>query len=278
MLKKINYIFSYDRWRYENFLDDENNKLSLFVSQFITGLVISFVIVTTLTSIWEYDTILADELLWFDAFVSTIFAIEYIYRFLRAKHKLKFFTSPMRIIDLFSFLPFFLWLIAVWEFVKILRLLKILRILRLVKKIPLTASFMKSLKDYKDEYKAVLILFLIILFLGSFCVYYIEKDVVWSKFTSIPMTLWWGLVTMTTVWFGDMYPTTVLGKLFWSALVFLWPLVLALTSAVSIMVFMETTRNQRLLSRSKRWKVCSRCMSRNVKEANYCTHCGDKFS
>lgn len=82
---------------------------------------------------------------------------------------------------------------------KILRLFRIFRILRVIKKIPLTNDFVKALKDYREEYKAVFILFLIILFIGSFFVYFAEKDVINTKFTNIPITLWWGLVTMSTV-------------------------------------------------------------------------------
>jgi voltage-gated potassium channel len=105
----------------------------------------------------------------------------------------------MRIIDLLSFTPFFLGIFAAGDFLKILRLLRVFRVLRILKKIPLTNEFIKSLKDYKEEYRAVFILFLVILFVGSFFVYFAERYEFDTKFTNIPITIWWGIVTMSTV-------------------------------------------------------------------------------
>jgi hypothetical protein len=69
--------------------------------------------------------------------------------------------------------------------------LRVFRILRILKKIPLTNEFIKTLKDYKEEYKAIFILFVVILFVGSFFVYFAEKDSTNTNFYNIPITLWW---------------------------------------------------------------------------------------
>jgi voltage-gated potassium channel len=277
MIEKIKWFFLYDSDKYENCLDDENCKWWVIVNKLISFSVLLFVILLMIESVQDYSIVFQKEFFIFDACISMVLAWEYIYRLLRSHSKINFFIYPIRIVDLLSFLPFFLWFVVVWDFLKVLRLLRVLRILRFVRKIPLTAGFIKSLRDYIDEYKAVFILFMVILFLWSFLVYFVEKDVLWTKFTSIPMTLWWGLVTMTTVGFWDIYPTSMLWRLFWSILVFLGPLVLALVSAVTIMVFMETTENQKSLSRHRRSKECIRCETRNVKTAHYCVNCGKKF-
>lgn len=278
MIAKVkNQYFSYNLTKYDNILDDPNNKIGSFLSRFITWLVILFAGTFIFESIWNNEVVYASELYIFDAVVSIIFAMEYLYRIIRIKDKISFAANPIRIIDLFSFIPFFFWLLPVWDLIKLLRLMRVLRVLRLIKKIPLTAGFITALKDYKDEYKAVFILFSVILFIGSSFVYYFEKDVTGTLFTSIPMTLWWGLVTMTTVWFWDMYPVTNFGRIAWSFLVLLWPIVLALTSAVTIMVFMETTKIQELQREHHRWKTCQRCKARNQKIANYCMVCGECF-
>jgi len=93
-----------------------------------------------------------------------------------------------------------------------------------MKRIPLTGGFLKSLKEYRDEYYAVFLLFFILLLLGSVFVYYFEKNMVGTDFTSVPMSLWWGLVTLTTVGFGDMVPMSYAGKAIASVMVFISPL------------------------------------------------------
>jgi len=177
MFKIIKKYFSYDHKKYENILDSDN-KIWIFCKNFIFWLVLFFALVLIFESIWDNEIKYYKELFFIDAFISSIFAIEYYYRISRAKSKIKFIINPMRIIDLLSFLPFFLWIIAIWDFLKILRLFRIFRILRVIKKIPLTNDFIKALKDYREEYKAVFILFLIILFIGSFFVYFAEKNVI----------------------------------------------------------------------------------------------------
>lgn len=272
----INY-FVYNKNKYESFLDDENNKLWVFINQFISFLVILFIILISFESIWNNAVVFAKEILWFDAFISTVFGIEYFFRLFKAHSRYKFFIDPIRIIDLFSFLPFFIWLFHVWAFVVPLKLIRVFRVLKLVKKIPLTSWFIKSLKYYVDEYKAVFLLFWVALFLWSFFVYYIERDLPWTKFTSIPMSLWWGIVTMTTVWYWDIQPQSVMGRVIWSCIIFLWPILLALSSAVTVMVFRETNENSEHLKRSRRVKLCPRCETRNVTRAHYCIECWKKF-
>lgn len=277
LVQKIHDIFAYNRNKYENFLDDENCKVWVFISKLITFLVLLFIAVVTFESLWDNKITYATPIYIFDAVISIIFAVEYFYRLVRSQNKKYFIFHPIRIIDLLSFLPFFIWLVSFWEFMVTLRLIRVLRILRLVKRIPLTSWFLKSLRDYVDEYRAVFMLYFVVLFLGSFFVYFVEKDVPWTKFTSVPITLWWWIVTMTTVWFWDLIPTTSLWRAFWSIIIFLWPLVIALATSVTVMVFQETNNTQKSIERNKRSKVCPRCQTKNFKHANYCFSCWKKF-
>ncbi|MDD2907472.1 MAG: ion transporter [Candidatus Gracilibacteria bacterium] len=274
MFKKYFSGANYDNIKYENILDDPKSKLGVFLDSFILFLVISFPFILILESLGNNSFIYFDYFFAIDAFISIVFAIEYFYRLVRARKKLDFIVHPMRIIDLLSFLPFFLGFISTGSILKTLRILRVLRILRLMKKIPLTSGFIKALNDYKDEYIAVFTLYFVILFLGSFFVYYSEKSVLGTDFTSIPQALRWGIVTTATVGYGDIYPITTLGKLFGSILVFLGPLLGGLISAVTIMVFMETYNNQESQKNNRKVRICTRCTSRSPRIANYCIKCG----
>lgn len=276
MFEKIKNPFIYNKDKYDNMLDDPKSKAWRFFDLIILWIVLIFPIILIVESIWNNAYLYVDLFFYIDALISTVFLIEYIYRYIKHKNKIDFLYSPIRIIDLLSFLPFFLWFFAAWDLLKLFRILRVLRVLRLIKRIPLTTWFIKSLKDYSDEYRAVFTLYLIILFLGSFFVYYIESNIPWSKFYSIPDALWWWIVTMTTVWYWDIYPISWLWKLVWSILVFLWPLMWALTWAITIMVFMETSKNE-LQNKRIRWKFCSRCKTKNIKEANYCIKCWEQY-
>lgn len=281
MKKKFNNFYSLfknkNKNKHYNILDDKDNKLWVFLSKFITFLIILFALVLSIETIWNNAIIYKKELFIFEAFISSIFAIEYFYRLYKAKEKINFLINPLRIIDLLSFLPFFLWLVSIWYFLKILRLLRILRILRLIKDIPLTSWFIKALKDYKEEYKAVFILFVIILFISSSYVYFLERNVVWTNFSSIPISIWWWLITMSTVWYWDMIPTTNIWKIIAAFLVFVWPLILALASAITVMVFMDTSKKNEMYWHSKRWRKCYRCHEKNPKQANFCMKCWERL-
>jgi voltage-gated potassium channel len=277
--KNIKRFFHYDREKYENFLEDEESKAWKIGNFILDFLVIVSIIIIILESIKSYYKIYELEIFIINYIISSIFLLDYCYRFIKSKNKMIFSKSFLNLVDLLSFLPFFLSIVFNFffnlEFLVILRTMRVFRVLRLLRNIPITLWFVQALKDYKDEYKAVLLLFSIIIFVVSTLVYEVETWIN-PEFSSIWKALWWGVVTAATVWYGDMYPITILWKFIWSLIILLGPALLAIIWSITILVFTEVAHTQ---EKAKIWKVklCTYCEKENQIEAIYCINCWKKF-
>ncbi|MCU7553491.1 ion transporter [Alteromonas sp. ASW11-19] len=125
----------------------------------------------------------------------------------------RYMRSPMAIIDLLAILPFFLSLVVTMD----LRMLRLFRLTRMVKLGRYSQSMHTLMTVLRNEARtllaAVSVLFIVMVFAAT-GIYYIERDVQPEVFSSIPAALWWSLVTLTTVGYGDVVPVSPLGRMF----------------------------------------------------------------
>ncbi len=147
--------------------------------------------------------------------VTIAFTIEYILRIISVKRPLNYITSFYGIIDLLSILPSYIGLFFVQSHyltvIRSLRLLRIFRVLKLSHYIKESVILIIALR--KSRRKIMVFLYFVLLvtvILGSF-MYVIESGYD-SGFTSIPQSIYWAIVTLTTVGYGDIAPVTALGK------------------------------------------------------------------
>jgi voltage-gated potassium channel len=187
-----------------------------------------------------------------------IFAIEYLARLWacvdktqyeamegsNSKRRLKYFLSPLALIDLIAILPS----LMMFLFPLDLRFLRILRLLRVFKLTRYSRAMQLLLKAFNDEGSSLMAAFFImavVLILASCGIYLIEHDIQPDKFGSIPAAMWWAMATLTTVGYGDVVPITPLGKFFGGVITLLSMGMVAIPTGLLASSFSEQIRKRR---------------------------------
>ncbi len=163
---------------------------------------------------------------WFqfiEIFSVAVFTIEYLVRIWSCVEadpgqssigqRLRYVASPMAIVDFLAFAPFYLTFFVVID-LRFLRVLRLLRIFKLTRYSSAMTMLMDVFREEANAFFAGLFILLILLILAASGAYLVEHSVQPVKFGSIPDAMWWAIVTLTTLGYGDVTPVTPLGKLF----------------------------------------------------------------
>jgi voltage-gated potassium channel len=125
--------------------------------------------------------------------------------------RLRYIATPMAVIDLLAILPTYLALILPGDFL-LLRTLRILRILKITRYSPALATFEIVLVNERRSLAAAGTILAVALLLAAGALHHAEGDVQPEAFGSIPNAMWWAIITLTTVGYGDVVPVTALGR------------------------------------------------------------------
>lgn len=207
--------------------------------------------------------------------ITLLFSIEYILRIVSIKKPWNYIFSFYGIIDFLSTIPKYLSLILVGSHnlaaLRALRLLRVFRILKLARYIGASNRLMVALRASRAKI-AVFLFFVVILCIILGTVMYMIEEGPNSKFTSIPRSVYWAIVTLTTVGYGDMYPLTALGQLIASVIMILGYAIIAIPTGIvgSELVKAKVHTNT---------QACPNCLAEgHVDDAIFCYHCGHKLN
>ena len=144
--------------------------------------------------------------------------------------------------DLIAILPSLLAFIFPSIDLRFIRVLRIFRFLKFSRYSSSINSLLEVIWDQRKSFGAAFFILCIMLILASSGMYLVEKDAQPEKFGNIPQAMWWSIVTLTTVGYGDAYPITALGKIFGSVIIILGIGTVALPSGILASAFTEHTR------------------------------------
>ncbi|MFQ3578789.1 MAG: ion transporter [Bacteroidales bacterium] len=246
----------------------ENKKriLSLF-NIFIFGLIIINIIAYIVQS---EQTIYSKYKTYFDfiEYISVIiFTIEYIIRVWiitenpkyqhPVKGRLRYMKSTYAIIDLLAILPFYITILHLdTRILRILWLLRLFRLAKIVRYIHAIRVIEKVIKEKIEQLVVSMVFIFFLLLFASSAMYYIEGSIQPKEFGSIPKAMWWGVETLTTVGYGDVYPVTLLGKIFAGIIAILGIGLFALPAGILASGFGQYLHNK---EKNNKEKVCPHC-------------------
>lgn len=168
-------------------------------------------------SIETLPDISAETLYWLgviETVTVSIFTVEYLLRLHVADRPLSYALSFFGIIDLLSILPYYLGLAVDFRFLRSMRILRLFRLFKLIRYNLAIERFYKAFIIAKEEFTVFAVTTIILLFFAGVGIYYFEHEAQPEAFASIFHSLWWALITLTTVGYGDMVPITVGGRFF----------------------------------------------------------------
>ncbi|WP_196888809.1 ion transporter [Aureivirga sp. CE67] len=236
-------------------------------------LILSSLVVVMIESVEEYRVEYHGIINIVEWIITILFSIEYILRIITVKKPFRYIFSFYGLIDLVSTIPkylsFFFGGANVLIAVRILRLLRVFRILKLARFIGESNMLKQAIKASRAKISVFLLAVLSIAVILGTVMYLVEGPE--AGFTSIPTSIYWTIVTLTTVGYGDIAPQTSLGQFIASVVMILGYGIIAVPTGI---VTSELTRKEKDLRTNT--QSCRHCGNENhLNGAKYCHECGE---
>lgn len=257
-------------------LDDEGDRFSRLFDIFILSLILINVVALVLQT---EDQVYAWSPLFFDTLemVSVgVFTLEYGMRIWSCVElsnyshpiggRVRFMLTPMALIDLLAILPFYMVTLGPdLRMMRSFRLFRLFRIAKIGRYLPAMQLMLKAVRRRTEELVVSILVILILLIVSSSLMYYVEREAQPEAFASIPRAMWWGVATLTTVGYGDVYPVTALGRVLGAVIAVLGVGLFALPTGLISGGFLDELQHQR-----KQTEEPMACPP-------VCPHCGEDY-
>lgn len=227
-----------------------------WVHAFVILLILANVAAVILESYPPYARTFGTAFWWFELFSVAVFSVEYAarvwciveaprYRGLSpARARLRYALSPLSLIDLAAILPFYLSFLVHVD-LRFLRVLRLLRLLKLSHYFPGLDVFLHVLRVQFPSLIAASLVMLVLILFSACLMFILEGDAQPEAFSSVGASIWWAVVTLTTVGYGDVTPVTSLGKLLGAVIMLLGVCTVALPAAMLAGRFSEEIHSRR---------------------------------
>jgi len=246
---------------------------------FDVALLIAILLSVVAVMLESVDTVGAEyqfELMVAEWVFTIVFTIEYVLRIVCVRKPMRYILSFYGLVDLLSIVPTYLGLfITNASFLRAIRTIRLLRVFRIFK----IARYIKEANVLVDALKASRPRILVFLFgvlvmvtiLGT--IMYIIEDYNGTKFTSIPRSIYWAVVTLTTVGYGDISPQTEIGQFFSSIIMIMGYAIIAVPTGI---VSVELARKSGSAFSTQACTTCSQ--EGHDADAVYCKFCGEMLN
>lgn len=238
-------------------------------------LVISIVLSVAAVMLDSVDTIhsqWATQLFYFEWMVTILFSLEYLARIVSVSRPSAYIFSFMGLVDLLSTLPSYIALFmsgpSYAMSLRLLRLLRIFRILKLAYYLEESAYMAQALAASRRKLMVFLLTVLTLVVILGTLMFVVEGP--GNGYTNIPESIYWAIVTLTTVGYGDITPKTALGQAIASIVMILGYAIIAVPTGIVTVEMSRTRKNFNVAI------ACPRCMLEgHAQDAVYCRRCGE---
>lgn len=259
-----------------NIIFEANTPYGKLFDVTLLGLILSNVALVMLESVPTFNARYHTTLITLEWMLAILFTIEYAVRIYSVKNPWRYIFSFYGLIDLLCIIPFYLGLVfpgaKSLSNIKILRLLRVFRIFNLTRFTRGRNVLIVGLRESRDKIVVFLSFVLLIVVVIGSIMYVIENDHPESGFTSIPVSIYWAIVTLTTVGYGDVTPVTSLGQALSSLVMIVGYGIIAVPTGIVSMEMNKAARAE-VPSNTDRCHHCGD--DYHLDGAKYCKSCGE---